>query len=290
MLERILVPTDFSEPAALALRHGTEMAREHGAALELMTAIHVPEVWLADGAMPLPEDYLSSACDRAAHDLELLAQVPRAEGVQTTCRVLSERAEDAICAVAAESGADLIAMGTQGRTGIAHAVMGSVTERVLRQAPCPVLTIRGDGCEPRRIRTILAAVDFSTEARFALDWATSLAEDEGADLVLAHAVSLPFGVGAQEVAMPDPAQSGAEAAARESLESLREELGDLVSELIVDSGPADGIIVAAANRMKADLIVTGTRGRTGLGHVILGSTAERVVRTAPVPVVVVKLP
>jgi nucleotide-binding universal stress UspA family protein len=88
-----------------------------------------------------------------------------------------------------------------------------------------------------------------------------------------------------EVAVPDPAQSAAETAAREKLTGLGDEFRSIVSELVVDSGPPDRIVLAAAQRFRCDLIVVGTRGRSGLSHVLLGSTAERIVRTSPVPVV-----
>ncbi len=290
MFEKILAPTDFSAPAELALRHARALAERHGSSIELLTAVHGSEIWLADGPIPVPGDYLADAQRQALRDLEGLAAPLHAKGIDTGCRVVEDRPESAIRSAALEIGADLIVMGTHGRTGIAHAVMGSVAERALREAPCPVLTIRGDGPEPRPVRTIAAATDFSADAGHALGWAGELAESCGADLVLVHAVSMPFGVGALEVAVPDPAQSAAEAAAREALEQQRGELGDLVSELVVDSGPADAIILSAARRFSCDLIVVGSRGRTGLAHVVLGSTAERVVRTAPIPVATVKLP
>jgi nucleotide-binding universal stress UspA family protein len=285
MFSKILVPTDFSEPAALALRHACALAKRDAARLELFTSVFVPAVWLAQGAAPIPDDYIEHAARRAGEDLEALAEALRAEGISVRCRVSREPPARAICLAAEEDAADLVVMGTHGRTGIAHAALGSVAERTLRHCPCPVMSIRGDGPEPGPIRTILVATDFSTEARAALDWAGELAGAHSADLVIAHAVPMPFGVGMDEVAVPDPAQSAAETAAREKLTGLGDEFRSIVSELVVDSGPPDRIVLAAAQRFRCDLIVVGTRGRSGLSHVLLGSTAERIVRTSPVPVV-----
>jgi nucleotide-binding universal stress UspA family protein len=290
MLERILVPTDFSDHAALALRHARELARLFGAELQLLTAAFLSPVWIAEGMAPIPDEIRDGIRRQAAADLEHLGQPLRDAGLRVRCSVSTDHPATAIRALAASWPADLIAMGTHGRTGIPHALLGSVAERTLRQVGAPVLTVRADASEPRPLRNLLVATDFSPDAERALDWAVGLAGRAGANISLVHAVAGAVFFGEEELALESvrAAQWAAEEAARGKLERLRQQLGSRAGEIALEAGRPDDVILRAAQQLKADLIVSGTRGRSGLGHVLLGSTAERVLRRAPVPVVVVK--
>jgi nucleotide-binding universal stress UspA family protein len=292
MIRRILVPVDFSDSSALALRHAREWARLFDAELHLLTAAFIAPVWTAEGTAPIPQEYHDSIRKQASADLEELARPLREAGLRVSCGVSSDHPASAIRAAAESWSADLIAMGTHGRTGIAHAVLGSIAERTVRHAKVAVLTARADAIEPRPIRTILVPTDFSPDARAALDWAAALARHAGARLALVHAVAPPLWLGQEELAVDSvqAAQWAAEQAARSKLDRLAQELGGLVSGVSVEVGPPDVAVLDAARRAGADLIALGTRGRSGLAHVLLGSTAERVVRRAPVPVVVAKAP
>ena len=108
MLERILLATDFSEPAALALRHARALAQRYGSEIELLTAIHAHEISLAPGPLPFPEPYLTHAWDLASHDLEMLAEPLRSDGLSAKVRVLRQRPDEAIREAALEIGANLI--------------------------------------------------------------------------------------------------------------------------------------------------------------------------------------
>jgi nucleotide-binding universal stress UspA family protein len=275
MIRRILVPTDFSAPAELALRHAAELARLCSAELQLVSSVFISLVWGAETPLPLPAEYLDTVRERAAQDLEERAAALRASGLRVTCRVSLEHAAAATCALAASWPADLIALGTHGRTGIPHAVLGSVAERVARLAVCPVLTVRGDAAEPRAIRRILVATDFSAHARSALDFAGALADRARARVSLVHAL-VPGAAGEHD--------------ARQRLARLSEEFSETLGELIVEPGHVDEVVLRVARRLESDWIALGSRGLSGLEHVLLGSNAERVMRRSPVPVVVVKCP
>ena len=159
-LKQILVPTDFSPHADAALRFAIELAKPYAAAV---TLLHVIEDPLAAG-MWSSEIYTAEIAGLQVNlvkDAE--AQLRRLAETSAGARIVTEvrtgRTAPTILEVAQSTGADLIVMGTAGRTGLAHLVMGSVAERVVRAAPCPVLTIRAhvDGAPAVAGK---AAVDF----------------------------------------------------------------------------------------------------------------------------------
>jgi len=142
----ILVATDFSESSDTALRYGKDLARTHGATLHVLNVADDLGVRLAATPLGTPPDL-----GRFQSDLEAEArrgtaalltdedrQVLRARSVVLT----SSRPADAIVSYARDVKADLIVMGTHGRSGLAHLFMGSVAQQVVRAAPCPVLTVR----------------------------------------------------------------------------------------------------------------------------------------------------
>ena len=141
-----------------------------------------------------------------------------------------------------------------------------------------------------QVRKILVATDFSACAAAALDHAVDLATTLKADILLVHVLTSPASYFALPSLVPMP---------HEWLQSLRKEALDRLDEQSrrvrgpairteLREGPTDEAIVAAAAAAKADLIVMGTHGRTGLQHALLGSVAERVVRRSPVPVLTVR--
>jgi nucleotide-binding universal stress UspA family protein len=196
---------------------------------------------------------------------------------------------DEILRMADEIGADLIAIGTHGRTGLRRLLAGSVATAVLRGARCSVLALRSHDHprEARAIRLILHPTDFSDASEAALRVARSLARDLGARLLILHV--MPSEIVVSEAVIPvDPATC------RTALEAKRERLDgpDLKHPVEVRLGqgtPADES-VRVAQEVRCDLIVMGTHGRTGLGRLLLGSVAESVLQRADCPVIVVKGP
>ena len=145
---RILVPTDFSELSGVALEFGQELAERCGASLHLL---HVIEDPFSAGAKIPSEVYVPDVPSlRAALVAEAEAQLARLvpdrvrDALRVTTDVKVGKAASVICDEAATTSCDLIVMGTHGRTGVAHLFLGSVAEKVVRTAPCPVLTIRSE--------------------------------------------------------------------------------------------------------------------------------------------------
>jgi nucleotide-binding universal stress UspA family protein len=140
----ILVPVDFSAHSDRALRYAEMLAARHGAAIELLHVVDDPittGAWSPDAYLPNLTELLQSIVAQARTRLEELQKAIAARGLGANVWVVSGVASREIVA-RAETGFDLIVMGTHGRTGLSHAVMGSVAERVVRRAPCPVLTVR----------------------------------------------------------------------------------------------------------------------------------------------------
>ena len=141
-VKRILVPSDFSECSDAALRYGLELARRFGAKLHLLHVVQDPatQPWAAEGfVLPLLE-----AVDQWQKDAKIRLEnsIPaedRANAV-VTCTIASPFQE--ILRYATDNDIDLIVMGTHGRGGVSHVLLGSIAERVVRRAPCPVLTVR----------------------------------------------------------------------------------------------------------------------------------------------------
>ena len=143
-ITRILVPTDFSATADAALDYAFGLAARFGASLQLLHVLDDPfvfegmsaEAYIAE-APTLRTAMLEDARERLRHRAVL-----REDGVTIETEVLFGHGARTIAEYAAERGADLIVMGTHGRTGFAHLMVGSVAERLVRTAPCPVLTVR----------------------------------------------------------------------------------------------------------------------------------------------------
>jgi nucleotide-binding universal stress UspA family protein len=141
-IRHILVPTDFSDGSIRAFETALDMARDSGARLTLFHVHHVPASVFPDVILPIGPELMRNV----EHSVELVLDKWRdraaAEGVPADIRTSFGATHEEICAAADEVGADLIVIGTHGRSGISHALLGSVAEKVVRKAPCPVLTVR----------------------------------------------------------------------------------------------------------------------------------------------------
>jgi nucleotide-binding universal stress UspA family protein len=150
-IHKILHPTDFSSGADPAAELAIEMARKYGAELLLLHA-HSPPIYIgafgdAYAAPPDVIDKLQSDVERALHKLHERAE---GAGIRTESITVDGIASDVILAVARSHHIDLIVMGTHGRTGLKHFLLGSVAERVVRTADCPVMTVRAPPPPPPR--------------------------------------------------------------------------------------------------------------------------------------------
>jgi universal stress protein A len=143
-IRRVLAPTDFSDSSEPAVRYAAELAEKFGAELTLLHVVQDLTLVVPDVMMPLPvaapavEDMVAGARAGIAKMVEKLGL----QKLNPTAEVRMGAPAAEIVAAAADLKADLLCIGTHGRTGIAHFLLGSVAERIVRHAPCPVLTVR----------------------------------------------------------------------------------------------------------------------------------------------------
>ena len=285
----ILAATDFSEHAERAVGAAAALAERYGAKLHLIHALEVPLPIFEPYAVAVPADFVADARKAAQAKLDATSAGLKKRGIQGSAYLGEVPAAPSIAHRAEAIGADLIVIGTRGNTGLKHILLGSVAERTVKEAPCSVLTVKGD--EPVGLPKIIAVgVDFSDAGNQALEAARELAKECGAALHLVHALDLriPF-VTPYEVSVPDPLIDSARNAAKEKLDALVKETSAWAkAEPHVISAPPHAALCEAAERLGADLIVTGSRGLSGLKHVVLGSVAERTLRHAACSVLTIR--
>jgi nucleotide-binding universal stress UspA family protein len=278
-MTRFVVAVDGSEGSLVALRWAVEEAEVHGAQL---AAVHAWS-WLDQ-----PEDSEfkpSFGEDDARAELERALATgvgERAAGIERV--VICDVAADAI--VSAGEGADLVIVGARGHGGFAGLRLGSVSERVLEHSATPVAVIHESG--PVRGGRVVVGYDGSANARQAVQWAAREAAARGAVLTLVQAWTLP-------VAMATPFDGLPDIGAYEQAERVAYE--EILADPTLEGVELDGRFVAGnASRAVLELaegagvVVVGSRGRSRLASVLLGSTSRQVVRHAPCPVVVLRSP
>jgi nucleotide-binding universal stress UspA family protein len=295
-ISRILVPTDFSATSDEALAHARRLAGQLNASLHLVHAFEDPfttAAFAAEMYAPVPASMREELLRQVQGQLaERLPDDDRTR-LRGTAEVVTGSPAKAIVEYAHTLGADLIVMGTHGRGGMAHLLLGSVAERVVRTAGCPVLTLREAPQAP--VQRILVPTDFSDTSDAALDTAFLFAAAFGAELQLLHVLDDPFVSGGL---VPEAYMTEAPALRTAMLTEARERLAHRAAaagethpprvDTEVLFGHGAKTIAEYAGQRRADLVVMGTHGRTGVAHVLLGSVAERLVRTAPCPVITVR--
>ena len=140
--KNILVPTDLSDGAEEALDYACELARQFGATVHLINVIGIPVLGVPELGVALTSTVIDTMVRDNQTALEQLADRKRNLAPIGQILLRTGDARDVINQAAKEVGADLIVMGTHGRRGVTRALLGSVTETVVRTAPCPVLTVR----------------------------------------------------------------------------------------------------------------------------------------------------
>jgi nucleotide-binding universal stress UspA family protein len=291
-LAKILVPTDFSEHAQQALETAVSLAKPFGASLHLLHVVQMPVVpTLPEAAPVIPVAFWQELREQAQRNLEKLKAKLTTAGVSCELEVIEDVPGFAIAAAAERARADLIVMGSRGLTGLKHALLGSVAERTVRAAPCPVLTVKHGGA--LRLRRILVAMDFSAAAHRALELAQLLAKSAGpAHVILVHAYYVPVELEQYLIARGKAIPDVLSPEATKDLEAILTELqtAGFSCEYVAAAGAPETVIVDVAKDKQVDLIALGTHGRRGLSHLFMGSVAESVVRHTDLPVVTVRAP
>lgn len=296
-IRRILCPTDLSDLSARALRHAMAFAKWYEAELDALYI--VPAVVPHPGVMPPgPSWALFDPEARSQVEDELHYFVAPAEdaGIQVRRTI---RDGDVVAEILKEAHAipaDLLVMGTHGRSGFERWILGSITEKTLRKAPCPVLTVPPAGADqpvdPVHLKKILCPVDFSDASMAALRYALSLAEESDAELVVLHA--LEWGPEEEPALRPGLAELPEyhrllEQNAREKLRAAipAEAREWCHPEEMVVFGRAYQRVLAEAKARQVQMIVMGVHGRNALDILLFGSTTHHVIRAACCPVLTI---
>ena len=301
-VRNVLVPIDFSKSSLEAIEYALPIIKRFGAELHLVHVFEPDYPLSSMVAMPLivPELEVGRRVRRHLKDVTDKYSI---ELRQENLHAIKGRPFEEICRLARDRGVDLIVTSTRGNAGLKHLVLGSTAERVVRYSPCPVLVFHpsdqkkksgGNGKMLKRelaFHKILVPIDFSECSMKGLTYAKTLAKQFGSELVLLNSVAIQSYLTSDEYGRYDlPLLMGqAEKAARDQMRDLveRTDWDGVEVESSLQIGHAGDQICARAKDYGVDLIVTSTHGRTGLAHVLMGGTAEYVVRHAECPVLVV---
>lgn len=285
--ERILLSTDGSNFSEGAIREAIRIAKRCSSKLSAISVIETNPEFEA-----LAPQYLEKQEKSARESLEAIRDRAKKEGIDCSYSVFDgEDAYKVVVSEAEKAKISLIVMGRRGRTGLSRLVMGSTTARVIGHAPCNVLVV------PRAaeiaFKNIVVATDGSRFSNAAVSEAIGLAKRNGAALTVISVVPSEFlaptdielGMTQREM-IAEKEMKEAEKNAKTVKEAAQKE-GVAVTAFVMSGKPADAIVEAAKDK-KADLVVVGSHGRTGMDRLLMGSVAERVIVLSSCAVLVVK--
>ena len=292
-IRQILCPVDFSDISRHALDHAAAIAQWYRSRLTVLhvfvnlPTMDVPPLMLEDADRERLKTAIRTMAVGLPRDVDLHLSVQEAEHVH-----------DEILGQLAATHADLLVLGTHGRSGFQRLFLGSVTEKVIRQAPCPTLVVPPRAPDvpadrPILFRRILCPIDFSESSQAALARALSMAEEAGAHLTLLHVIEMPPELRENPLAADfdiDRIHAAAEAEALRRLRDLVPETARTYCkvEAAVVEGRAYRQVLRRAAEEKADLIVMGVHGRRAFDLLVFGSNTHHVIRTATCPVLIAR--
>ena len=292
-ITRILCPVDLSEMSRHAVTHAMLLAGWYNAkitALHVCNPIMIPSTDFTVVGMGPPPVLTAEEIDEARRQVAALFTA----SLDVEVLVESGRPANQILERAGSLPADLIVIGTHGASGFEHLLLGSVTEKVLRRASCPVLTVPPLARTTSKLpyKRLLCPVDFSDSSLAALDFAFSLAQEGDAALTLLHVFDWP----AEDVPLPTRPFNMAEyrqEAERAALAKLHALVPDAIRDWChpstrVAHGKAYREILGVATADSTDLIVMGVHGRNVVDLMLFGSTTNQVVRHATCPVLTIR--
>lgn len=280
--DRILIPTDMSDFARLALRYGALFREQLGSTL---TLLYADEFYFPVDLLEVPSGYYLENLPEARAKLgERLREHADAtvggQGVETT--IVQDAPARAITRTAKEMDADLIIMGTHGRHGWRRAILGSVTENVLHETSTPLLTVtphRMAASPTVSVSRILCPVNFTRVAREALECAGALAQAFDAELTVMYVAE----------GIDPPLVPELETAFRMWLDPQVRDRSRFKHILVRNGDPAARVL-SAASELQADLIVIGAQHKFFSDATVIGTTTQRITRFATCPVLTVVRP
>ena len=291
---RILCATDLSDFSNQAVAYAVAMAKAFEAKLFLSHIVHLPSFVALDA----PQVYPADLFDRlAAQAKDQLANVMAQEDIEWEPLVTNGPVAGMLAKLVADKGIDLLVSATHGRSGIKRLLLGSVTERIIRTLPCPLLTVSpvehtfdASSVQTAGFKKILVGCDYSLDGDRAVRFGLSLAQEFQSDLRLVHVIEpfayhnhfIPQGImETSQTRLCDDVTAKLQA-------RVPPEAGNWckISTQCLRGKPFDELI-RYADHHAIDLIIVGARGHSLVESMLLGSTTDRVIRHATCPVLCV---
>jgi len=290
-MNTIFCATDFSKQAQEVVAYGITLAKEFNAKLIVCHVVDFPTVSMYGEAVSGPIEHQNRFMDYAKSEISrLVGDAP----IDSQAIVTLGNTTEEISRLVVEFNADLVITATHGRSGLKRFFLGSVTERLMRTLPCPLLVLRGaeEGAEPALqkfpFKRILVGCDFSSDSDLAFKNSLSMAQEFQSELHMVHVVE-PSGY---KDLFKMPAESG---------DKFKEDLFDMIKGRLKSMVPDEALnwltlnthllvgkpydeIIRYAEINDMDLIVLGIRGHGMVEDLLVGSTTDRVIRRAPCPV------
>lgn len=290
-INRILCATDFSSLSEPVVSYGITLAKELNANLIICHVVDFPTVSMYGEAVLEPIDHQNRFMEYARAEIDRLAT---GSSVEYHALVAVGNTTDEIAHLVDEQKVDLVIVATHGRSGLKRFFLGSVTERLIRTLPCPLLVLRAEtedsvtGFQKFPFKRILVGCDFSSDSDLAFEHSLNLAQEFQSELHLVHVVE-PSGY------------KDLFNMASDQGEGFKQDLYDMINAKLKSMVPQDAMnwltlqthllvgrpyeeIIRYAELNNIDLIAMGIRGRGMVEDLLVGSTTDRVIRRAPCPV------
>lgn len=280
-MRKIIVASDLSERSDRAIDRAVVLARQFDLPLKI---VHV-----VDADLP------SSLADSIRNYAELhlnncLAALPQAVHAQVTIEIILGHDYKEILRIAEDEDAEVIVLGCHRQPSTTDRFLGTVAERVIREGHRPVLVVKKAAESP--YRKVLVCVDFSLQSHRAMRYGSDFVPD--GRFYFVHAYQIPFHGFMRGKATHNQVRTMHEERIRSVVRKEMDAFGTSAApfhtqvERIIEEGPPVEVISRQIGRIKPDLIVAGTHGRTGVAHMMLGSVAEELLRDPPCDILVVK--
>jgi len=292
-INNIFCATDFSDLAADVITYGIALSREFNAKLFICHVVDFPVISGYGEALAEPIVHQNRFMEYARNEIDRLTGD---ENVEYQTLVTLGNTIDEIVRQVNEYDADLVITATHGRSGLKRLFLGSVTERLMRMLPCPLLVLRESNVEDTGkkpikkfpFKKVLVGCDFSPDSDMAFNYGLDTAQDFQSELHLVHVVE-PSGYKDLFEVPSEPA------------EKFKQEVFDMVKEKLEGMVPPDALnwitlktklmvgkpymeLIRYAEMNDIDLIALGTRGHGMVEEFLVGSTTDRIIRRSPCPV------
>lgn len=290
-LRTVLCPTDFSDVSARAETYAAALARHYDASLHLLHVDPPMPVMAPYGEIPVDARLFEEQREVAEAELVKAGERARAGGLTVETTMKGGHPAREILALADRAQADMLVIGTHGRGGVEHLLLGSVAEKIMRKASCPVLVVPpgAPGESDALFTRILCPIDGSAASAHALTYALSLARETDGHVTLLYVVEpVPAAGEFGALDVEEYRRAGEEHARKVLREAVPDDVRTWcrLDERVATGKPSERILDAATTE-RADVIVMGVRGRGAIDLLAFGSTTNEVIRRAGCPVLAV---